>query len=303
MENTNISLSRWQIWLLAARPKTLPAAAAPAVVGSAVAFSMGKFHPGPALAALLGALLLQIGANISNDVFDFHHGADTAERLGPLRVTQAGLLTPEEVTRGMWVVFGLAALVGIYLTLVAGWPVLVMGLASIAAAIAYTAGPYPLGYNGLGEVFVFIFFGLVAECGTVFVQAGELSPLAWASAIPMGLLIVNILVVNNIRDYETDRAAGKKTLIVRFGLSAARVEYYACLAVSYALPLVLALTGAGSAWMLLSWLSIPAAIPLVRSVFKDKGRVLNLTLAGTGRLALLYGLLYSLGLIIAHFSG
>lgn len=303
MENTNIPLSRWQIWLLAARPKTLPAAAAPAIVGSAVAFSMGKFHPGPALAALMGALLLQIGANISNDVFDFHRGADTADRLGPLRVTQAGLLTPAEVTRGMWVVFGLAALVGVYLTIVAGWPVLVMGLASIAAAIAYTAGPFPLGYNGLGEVFVFIFFGLVAECGTVFVQAGKLSPLAWASAIPMGLLIVNILVVNNIRDYETDRAAGKKTLIVRLGLNAARVEYCTCLVVSYALPLVLAVTGAGSAWLLLAWLSIPAAIPLVRSVFNDKGRVLNQTLAGTGRLVLLYGLLYSLGLIIAHFSG
>ncbi len=220
-------------------------------------------------------------------------------RLGPLRVTQAGLLTPAEVKRGMWVVFGLASLLGIYLAAVAGWPVVLLGLASIAAAIAYTAGPFPLGYNGLGEVFVFLFFGLVAECGTVFVQAKELSPLAWASAIPVGLLIVNILVVNNLRDIETDRSAGKKTLIVRLGASGARAEYMICLLVAYAIPLLIVVLGAGSAWLLLSWLSIPAALPLVRSIFNDKGRPLNHTLAGTGRLALLYSLFYSLGLIIA----
>ncbi len=217
MNTTNLSLNKWQIWLLAARPKTLPAAASPAIVGSAVAFSVGKFHFGPALAALLGALLLQIGANLANDVFDFHRGADTQARLGPTRVTQAGLLTPTEVTRGMWVVFGLAAISGIYLTAVAGWLVVLIGVAAIAAAIAYTGGPFPLGYYGLGEIFVFIFFGLVAECGTVFVQAKGLSPLAWWSAVPMGLLVVNILVVNNLRDIETDRTAGKKTLSVRLG--------------------------------------------------------------------------------------
>jgi 1,4-dihydroxy-2-naphthoate polyprenyltransferase len=299
METPIPSLNKWQIWLLAARPKTLPAAASPAIVGSAVAFSLGKFQLGPALAALMGALLLQIGANIANDVFDFKRGADTEARLGPLRVTQAGLLTPAEVKRGMWVVFGVATLLGIYLAAVAGWLVVLLGLAAIAAAIAYTAGPFPLGYNGLGEVFVFIFFGLVAECGTVFVQAKEVPRLAWWSAIPMGLLIVNILVVNNLRDIETDRSAGKKTLIVRLGVKGARAEYMLCLLVSYAVPLVVVLLGAGSAWLLLSWLSIPAALPLVRSVFNDKGRPLNNTLAGSGRLVLVYGLFYSLGLVVA----
>jgi 1,4-dihydroxy-2-naphthoate octaprenyltransferase len=299
MQTLQPSLSKWQIWLLAARPKTLPAAASPAIVGSAVAFSAGNFQPGPALAALLAALLLQIGANIANDVFDFHRGADTAARLGPLRVTQAGLLTPTEVRRGMWVVFGLAALLGIYLAAEAGWPVVLMGLAAIAAAIAYTGGPFPLGYHGLGEVFVFIFFGLVAECGTVFVQSKGLNPLAWWSAIPVGLLIVNILVVNNLRDIETDRAAGKVTLTVRLGVEAGRGEYMICLVIAYAIPLLMVFLGVGPAWLLLAWLSLPAALPLVRSIYNDRGRPLNNTLAGSGCLALLYGLFYSLGLILA----
>ena len=299
MQTPKASISQWQIWLLAARPKTLPAAAAPAIVGTAVAFSAGKFHFGPALAALLGALLLQIGANIANDVFDFHRGADTEARQGPLRVTQARLLSPSQVTRGMWVVFGMAALLGIYLAVVAGWPVVIMGLAAIAAAIAYTGGPFPLGYNGLGEVFVFIFFGLVAVCGTVFVQAKELSRLAWWSAIPMGLLIVNILVVNNLRDIETDRLVGKKTLAVFFGVKGARVEYMLCLVMAYAIPLLMAILGAGPAWLMLAWLSLPAALPLARSIFNDTGKTLNKTLAGSGRLALIYALFYSLGLIIA----
>jgi 1,4-dihydroxy-2-naphthoate octaprenyltransferase len=180
--------------------------------------------------------------------------------------------------------------------------VALMGAAAIAAAIAYTGGPYPLGYNGLGEVFVFIFFGLVAVCGTVFVQAREVSLLAWWSAIPMGLLIVNILVVNNLRDIETDRAAGKKTLAVRLGIRAALAEYFACLAAAYVIPLLMAVLGAGPAWLLLSWLSIPAALPLVRSVYRDRGRPLNNTLAGTGRLVLIYALLYSLGLLIASLT-
>jgi 1,4-dihydroxy-2-naphthoate octaprenyltransferase len=297
MQTLQPSLSKWQIWLLAARPKTLPAS--PAIVGSAVAFSAGNFRLGPAMAALLAALLLQIGANIANDVFDFHRGADTAARLGPLRVTQAGLLTPAEVRRGMWVVFGLAAILGIYLAAQAGWPVVLMGLAAIAAAIAYTGGPFPLGYHGLGEVFVFIFFGLVAECGTVFVQSKGLNSLAWWSAIPVGLLIVNILVVNNLRDIETDRAAGKMTLTVRLGVAAGRGEYMICLVIAYAIPLLMVFLGVGQAWLLLAWLSLPAALPLVRSIYKDRGRPLNNTLAGSGRLALLYGLFYSLGLILA----
>ncbi len=302
MVKSSPTLSKWQIWLLAARPKTLPAAASPVIVGSAVAFSMGKFHAGPALAALLGSLLLQIGANLSNDVFDFHRGADTEARLGPLRVTQAGLLSPAQVKGGMALAFGLAALLGIYLTWVAGWPVALLGAAAIASALAYTGGPFPLGYNGLGEIFVFIFFGLAAECGTVFVQAGRLDPLAWGSAVPMGLLIVNILVVNNLRDIATDRAAGKKTLAVRMGAKGARIEYVACLVLSYAVPPVLFLLGVGPIWLLLAWLSLPAALPLARSVFLDEGRTLNATLAGSGRLVLIYALCYAAGLVLAHLT-
>ncbi len=219
------SLNSLQIWMLASRPKTLPAAAAPVIVGSAAAFYEGAFHPGPALAALFGALLLQIGANLANDVFDFHRGADTAERLGPTRVTQAGLLSPRQVLVGMWICFGLAAILGVYLTLVAGWPVIVIGLTSIVAAIAYTGGPFPLGYYGLGDAAVFLFFGLAAVCGSYYVQALKLDWLAFWSALPMGFLITAILVVNNLRDIETDRAAGKRTLAVRFGAGGARKEF------------------------------------------------------------------------------
>ena len=218
-------LSYTQRWLIASRPKTLPAATVPVIVGTAAAFKDNVFQFGPALAALLGALLIQIGANFANDVFDYKKGADTAERLGPTRVTQAGMLSPGQVYAGMVVVFGLATLIGVYLVLVAGWAVILIGVFSILAALAYTGGPFPLGYNGLGDIFVFIFFGLVAVCGTYFVQAGTLGALAWWGALPVGFLATAILVVNNLRDVKTDRIAGKKTLAVRFGESGARAEY------------------------------------------------------------------------------
>lgn len=291
-------LSRWQIWWLAARPKTLPAAAAPVIVGTAAAIADGKFQVLPALSALLGALLLQIGANFANDVGDFHKGADTHERQGPLRVTQAGLLKPQQVVVGMWVTFGLAALVGIYLAAVAGWPVVLIGVLSILAALAYTGGPFPLGYNGLGELFVFLFFGLAAVAGTYFVQAGSVTALALWVSVPMGLLAVDILVVNNLRDIETDRAAGKKTLAVRLGAGGARLEYLVCLVGAYAISIVIWLVGLTSPWVLLAWLSLPLALPLVRLIYREKGSVLNQGLAGTGRLELAFALLFSLGLIL-----
>lgn len=292
------NLSRTEIWLLAARPKTLPAAAAPVVAGTAVAALDHQFQFGPALAALLAALLLQIGANIANDVFDFHKGADNEQRLGPLRVTQAGLLTPRQVLTGMWLTFGLAALLGGYLAWVAGWPVIVIGLASIAAAIAYTGGPFPLGYHGLGDLFVFIFFGLVAVGGTYYVQAGSLSPLAVWTGVPLGLLITAILVVNNLRDLETDRATGKRTLAVRLGESGARLEYVLCLLGAYLTPLLLWIFGLAPAWANLAWLSLPWGMRLVRVIYTVKGRGLNQALAGTGQLALRYAFFYALGLLI-----
>ena len=292
-------VSPLQVWLLAARPKTLTAAAAPTIAGSAAAWWDGSFQWGPALACVLAALLLQIGANLANDVFDYHKGADTEKRLGPLRVTQAGLLSPGQVLAGMWVTFGLAALLGLYLTLVAGWPVIAIGLLSIAAAIAYTGGPFPFGYYGLGDLFVFLFFGIAAVCGTYYVQAGTVSALAWWAAVPMGLLITAILVVNNLRDIETDRQAGKHTLAVRLGAGGARVEYVLCLAVSYLVPILMWLFGAAPAGVLLSWVSLLLVPELLRLVFREKGRVLNQALAGTGRLALVYALLFSLGLVLS----
>jgi 1,4-dihydroxy-2-naphthoate octaprenyltransferase len=289
--------SSLKIWLLAVRPKTLPAAAAPVVVGTAVAINEGVFRPGPALAALLAALLLQIGSNLANDVFDYKKGVDTTKRLGPMRVTQAGLLTPTHVLVGMWTVFGLAALIGLYLIWVGGWPVVVIGLASIAAAVAYTGGPFPLGYHGLGDLFVFIFFGLVAVCGSYYVQAGTISWLALWSAVPVGVLVVNILVVNNLRDIDTDRSAGKKTLAVRLGSRGAQSEYLLLLALAYLVPLLLWLLGKTSPWVMLAWLSLPAAWPPTRLVLMKNGSILNQALAGTARLALIFAVLFSVGLV------
>ncbi len=278
--------------------RTLPAAAAPVLVGTGAAIGTGDFAPLPALAALVGALLLQVGANFANDLFDFERGADTAARLGPIRVTQAGLLTPRQVRAGMAVVFGAAALVGGYLVAIGGWPVLLIGLTAILAALAYTGGPFPLGYHGLGELFVFLFFGLAAVCGTYAVQAGTVRAVAWWAAVPPGTLAVAIIVVNNLRDLATDRAAGKRTLAVRFGERATEVEYLALIGIAYLVPPLMWLAGVASAWVLLAWLSLPLVPPLIRRVRRERGRVLNGVLAGTARLELLYGLGLALGLAL-----
>ena len=289
------------IWLMAARPKTLPAAAAPVIAGTAAAIGERRFDLGPALAALLGALLIQIGSNLANDLFDYKKGADTTGRLGPLRVTQAGLLAPGQVMRGMWLVFGLAALVGLYLIWVGGWPILIIGLLSIISAIAYTGGPFPLGYHGLGDLFVFVFFGLAAVCGTYYVQAHALNwPILWI-AVPIGLLAVAILVTNNLRDIETDRAAGKKTLAVRLGVRGTRAEYLLVTGLAYLVPLLMWLTGAATPWVLLVWLSLPLAAVQTRRVWQEKGRALNKALAGAAQLELVYSLLLSIGLIVGQF--
>jgi 1,4-dihydroxy-2-naphthoate octaprenyltransferase len=250
------------------------------------------------LAALLGALLIQIGTNFANDVFDFKKGADTAERLGPLRVTQAGLLSPGQMTTGMIVAFGLAALIGVYLIIVGGWPIVVIGILSILSGIAYTGGPFPLGYNGLGDLFVFIFFGLVAVCGTYYVQAGVVSPAAVWAAVPIGLLATAVLVVNNLRDIETDRVAGKKTLAVRFGRQGAQLEYLLLIIGAYLTPLLAWLVGGASWGMLAAWLSLPLAIPQIRAIYTQTGRALNMTLAGTARLELVFAVLLLLGFVL-----
>ncbi len=289
---------RFRSWVLAARPKTLPAAASPVLVGSALAFEVGGFALGPALAALFGALFLQVGSNLANDVYDFEQGVDTASRLGPVRVTQAGLLTVEDVKHGMWLAFYLAAVIGAYLTAIAGWPVVVIGLASIVAAIAYTGGPFPLGYRGLGDLFVLLFFGFVAVCGTVWVQVGTILPAAWPAGLMVGCLASAILVVNNVRDHETDRIAGKRTLPVMFGRTFGVIEYAVLLVVAFASVYAMVWFRYVSAWALISYLTLPIAIVLFLHVRKYRGPVLNHTLARTAKLLFLFSALFSTGVVV-----
>ena len=282
--------------MLAIRPRTLPAAAAGVTMGSALAWRDGFFRFDAALACLLTALLLQIGSNLANDVFDFERGTDTPERLGPVRVSQAGLLKPAQVKYGMIVVFTLAAVLGLYLAWLGGWPILVIGIAAILSAIAYTGGPFPIGYHGLGDLFVFIFFGLVSVAGTYYVQAGFASAAAWWMTIPPGLIITAILVVNNLRDLENDRKAGKRTLAVLLGEQHTRTQYLLCLIAAY-LVMPLAVIMEVLPWSsLLTWLSLPLAIRTTFTVLTQSGRSLNAALAGTGQIALLFSILFWIGL-------
>lgn len=287
----------WNAWGLAIRLRTLPAAAAGVITGSALAWRDGFFRLDAALACLFTAILLQIGSNLANDVFDYERGTDTAERLGPIRVTQAGLLTPSQVKFGMFLVFSLAALFGLYLAWLGGWPILVIGLAAILSAIAYTGGPFPLGYYGLGDLFVFIFFGLVSVAGTYYVQAKSISAAVWWMAISPGLIITAILVVNNLRDLENDRRAGKHTLAVILGEQASRTQYLICIVAAYLVIPLAAVSGVIPWTALLTWLSLPLAIKTARIVFTQKGRLLNGALASTGQTALLFSILFWLGLL------
>jgi len=232
------SISRAQAWILASRPKTLTAAAAPVLAATGLAAHRGTAATLPALAALVGALLIQITTNLANDYYDFVHGGDTHERVGPLRVTQAGVLSPRTVKRGVVVTSSAALLVGVYLAWVGGWPIVVAGLASLTCAILYTGGPYPLAYHGLGEVFVFIFFGLVAVGGTCWVQGGVYPADALLIGVAMGAIITDILVVNNLRDIDTDARAGKRTLAVRLGPTGTKAEFLILLAVAFLVPVI-----------------------------------------------------------------
>jgi 1,4-dihydroxy-2-naphthoate octaprenyltransferase len=287
---------------MASRPATLTAAIAPVAVGAAVAYHSVGFvglRVGAIAAALLGAMCIQIGTNLANDVFDHEKGADTKERLGPTRVTQAGLLTPGEVRRGMILAFAAAILAGVYLAAVAGAPIVVIGLASIASGVAYTGGPYPLGYNGLGDVFVFLFFGVVAVCGTTFVATGVVPWLALLASVPVGALATAVLVVNNVRDRATDVVAGKRTLVVRFGRRFGTLEYVvlwvlACVGCAA----MAALTA--SPWPLIALLVSPMGVRLARTVAGTEGAALNETLASTAKALLALSMLLSLGVVVAR---
>jgi len=291
-----------RVWLLATRPATLTAALAPVLVGAAAsahAVGPSRVRWAAVLAAALGATFIQIGTNLANDVFDYEKGADTAERLGPLRVTQAGLLTPRQVRGGMVASFVLATLAGVYLVAVAGWPIVVIGLASIASGVAYTGGPYPLGYNGLGDVFVFVFFGLVAVCGTALVAVGDVPLTAWAGAVPVGALATAVLVVNNVRDHETDVKAGKRTLVVRHGRGFGVVEYAALWALALAVPVALAVS-LNAPWMALPLLTLPAAMRLTRAVSGTQGKALNPLLGATARMLLVHSALATVGFALSR---
>jgi 1,4-dihydroxy-2-naphthoate octaprenyltransferase len=290
------TVSARSAWWLAIRPATLTASAAPVLVGTGAAWADGKFALGPALAALVGAALLQVGANFANDVFDFERGADNADRLGPQRATQQGWISAAQMKRAMWLAFAGATAVGLYLTWVAGWPVLALGLLSIAAAYLYTGGPKPYGYLGLGDLAVFVFFGFGAVAGTYYVQALSVSPLALLASIPIGALATAILVVNNLRDIETDARAGKNTLAVRLGDGPTRGYYLLLLAVAYLVPALLWWRGFAGAWALLPWLSLPLALQLARRMRHERGLALNGCLVRTARLEVVFGLLFALGL-------
>jgi 1,4-dihydroxy-2-naphthoate octaprenyltransferase len=285
-----------QAWLLAIRPKTLTAGFVPVAVGTGLAFGRGVGKVLPAFAALLGALFIQIATNLLNDYYDFKKGADTHERLGPTRATQSGLLTPGEVMTGAILAGALAVMVGFYLVAVAGWPVLAIGVLSLASGFAYTGGPYPLGYHGLGDLFVFVFFGLVAVGGTYFVQAGTLAHAVWPAAVAIGAMGTLLLVVNNLRDVRTDAKAGKRTLAVLFGERAGKAEYVALLVVAYLMPILLFALGEAKPWVLGSLLSLPLAVAPLRVVLRQEGATLNTALGGTARLQLAFGVLLALGL-------
>lgn len=288
-----------KVWLLAARPKTLWAGAAPVMMGTAMAWSDGGFHPAAALCALAAALLIQIGTNFANDYFDFVKGADTETRVGPMRATQAGLISPQAMRNGAVLVLGLAFVLGLYLVFRGGWPILVIGVLSILFAVLYTGGPYPLAYVGLGDLFVLFFFGPIAVGGTHYVQTLAWSPLALAAGMGPGLLSTAILAVNNLRDADGDRLAGKRTLAVRLGKSFARAEYAFCVvAATLGLPIALALSADGHWFVLIAGLALLPALPLMTRVYTEEGGALNEVLGGTGKVLLLYAILFSIGWLL-----
>jgi 1,4-dihydroxy-2-naphthoate polyprenyltransferase len=304
----------FRIWVLAARPHTLPAAIAGVAVGLGAGLATGApFRPDTAIGCVLVALLLQVVANFANDLSDFRRGADTEDRQGPLRVAAAGLVTERQLEVAIAIVVGLAGVVGLYLVAVGGWVLLALGLLAVVAALAYTGGPFPYGYRAMGEVFVFIFFGLVAVAGTAYLQALRFDGLFLLAAVPPGALITAILVVNNLRDIPTDTAAGKRTLAVVLGRRRTQAEYGTLLGLAYFVPVLLFLaslagwspsgSGGPSPFLLLPLATMPLCGPLLATVREfAEPRQLNAVLRGTARLALWHGLLFALGLALSGLA-
>ncbi len=298
IESHTNTISKLDAWILASRPRTLAAAVMPVIVGSSIAINDSVFHPIAALVALLCSLLIQIGTNLVNDLFDFLHGSDKKDRVGPQRATASGLLTKYEMKVGIFFTFGLSFILGLYLVYLGGIFILLIGIFSILAGIVYTAGPFPLAYNGLGDIAVFIFFGFIGTVGTYYVQANEITAMVFWSSIPVGALITNILVVNNYRDREEDHSNGKNTLAVIFGEKFARMQYVFFMVVSYAILFVVYFTFKKSLLIFLPLLSLPLSIKLIRMIFTLRGRELNKTLELTAKLSALYGLLFAAGILL-----
>ena len=297
--NSVFSISHWKSWLLALRPKTLGAGTAPVLIGTAMAFETGKGHMLAAIAALAGALLIQIGTNLSNDYFDYVKGADTEERLGPLRASQAGWIKPEIIFRSSLFVFATAVLIGIFLVWRGGWPIVMIGTISVISGILYTGGPYPLAYNGLGEIFVLIFFGPVATLGTYYVQTLEFSSEVFIAGLAPGLFSTALLAVNNLRDISTDQKVQKKTLAVQFGSRFARIEYIFCIIGALLIPMILVYIHQKYWFSLAACLSVIPIVPALQGIISgDSGEILNETLAKTGKILLIFSILFSAGWIV-----
>ncbi len=293
------SQSPLRVWLLAARPKTLPAGIVPVIAGAVVAWESGGFHLWSVAAALTGSIMIQIGTNFANDLFDFKKNTDTEDRIGPMRVTQAGLVTPRQIASATIIVFLLAILAGLYLVSRGGWPVVAIGLISILCGVLYTAGPWALSYLGLGDLFVLIFYGPVALAGTYYVQTLEMDPAVLLAGVPFGMISTAILAVNNLRDIDTDRESGKKTLAVRFGRTFARFEYLFLVTGAAIFPVIFILCFDGSLFLLLPLLYLVFAIGPIKTVFSTTdGLALNNKLAATGRLLVVFGLLFCAGWLL-----
>jgi len=297
LENIN-NISKIESWLLASRPKTLPASVMPIFVASAIAIHNGVFKLDAALIAMVCSILIQIGTNFINDLYDFLKGTDTDKRVGPTRVLANGLISVKEMRAGIVVVFGLAFVLGLYLVYINDWVVLVIGILSLIAGYAYTAGPFPLAYNGLGDIFVFIFFGFVGTIGTYYVQAHEITPLVFWASVPVGALVTNILVVNNYRDIDEDKLAGKNTLAVKFGGTFTRLQYLVFMVISYAILFLVYFTYKQSMFIFLPLLSLPLAIKLVKMIYTLNGKDLNKTLELTAKLSAIYGILFAIGILL-----
>ena len=292
-----MSSNKIKLWLQASRPKTLPAAAAPVIIGTALAYQANSIHPLSALAALFGALFIQIGTNLANDYFDFKKGIDSENRLGPTRVTQAGLIAPESVKKGIYIAFGLAFFIGIYLVFRGGIPIVVIGLLSILFGLLYTGGPYPIGYIGLGDIFVLIFFGPVAVGGTFYVQTLSINSDIIIVGLAPGLFSTAILVVNNLRDIDNDKLSGKKTLAVRFGAMFSKFQFLFLLVAAFTIPIYLYFTS-NNIYLFLVYLVIIPSIFVIKNLFTKTGKELNKVLSQTGQLLFFFAVLFSIGLLL-----